>query len=363
MEWTWMLVTIAAAVAGGLIFMRLKITGGALLGSILFVAVLNILTEQAFFPPQFMVMAKITTGAYIGASIRKKDVHELRFIVLPTIFMLVTMTAYNIITGFGMQFIGNIKLSTALFATAPGGIMEMTLIGSEMGAEGSIVAAVQICRLVTIVMFSPLLLRLILKKRENRQTTQGHNAKAVADNKRNDSGTDGLNKKKKVLNLTLTLCVAGIAGYIGDLSGIPAGAISFSMIAAATLNVTTGRGFMPLPLRRVLQMLSGALVGARITMGDIRVVTQVALPVLVVMVGYMGLNVLMGVIISRKGRVSLTTALFGTAAGGMAEMTLIASDLGGDTAKVATMQFARNVCVVSVYPIIIKGLLLLMGAQ
>ena len=68
-----LLLTIAAAMAGGYLALRLRIPAGALTGSMIAAAALNILFNTAYVPPGWKFYTQIATGAYIGAKISRED--------------------------------------------------------------------------------------------------------------------------------------------------------------------------------------------------------------------------------------------------------------------------------------------------
>lgn len=347
------LLTLCVAAMGGLLLVKLKVTGGAILGAIMACALLNITTGKAHMPAELTILAKITAGAFIGTKIRKKDLLELKRVVRPTLLLLVSFALYNVLAGHFLAWAAGLDIRTALFATAPGGLAEMTLAGEELGANSSVIAAVQVCRLLSIALILPLILKALLKRMKGKGMAIHGDAQPEEDAEREALL---LPRKTRFINAGLTLACAAVGGLLGELSNIPAATISFAVIAASALNVTTGRAYLPLPLRLCLLMLNGAIAGSRITMADIRVLSGLLLPLLLVIAGYMALNVSLGMLICKKGSIGLSTSLFATAPGGMPEMTLMAGELGGDTAKVATMQVTRNVTVVSLFPLLIAAL-------
>jgi len=162
------------------------------------------------------------------------------------------------------------------------------------------------------------------------------------------------NKKDRYTNLMLTALVSFTGGIIGYLLKVPAGAMTFSMIAVATLNISYNRAYMPLNIRRLTQVFAGILIGARMTYGDLIALKSVMIPAVVLLIGIIAVNLFLGFFISKVSEIDLVTSLFASAPGGMSDMALIAEDLGADAPKVAILQLARYVCVIAFYPIIIK---------
>ncbi|AOT70652.1 AbrB family transcriptional regulator [Geosporobacter ferrireducens] len=347
----WVMITILVAAVGGLTATKLKVPAGAIIGSLLAVVVFNLLTGKAVFPQEFKMITQIGTGTYIGSRICKKDVVELKKTIIPAIILTVTMCVFNIAVSIFLTNYTNIDLVTALFATAPAGVTDMTLISVDFGADSSKVAALQLIRLISVIAIMPMLIKHLAAK-VNIVESFDDSREEISVN------TDTNNDFKEVVKRTIyTLSVGIISGCIGYFLGVPAGIISFAMVACAFYNVRTSKAYMSIHLRKSIQFLGGALIGARITMEQVVAMKDLLLIISVVIVGYIALNFLLAFLISKHSTLDIITSLYASAAGGLTDMAIIASEMGADAPKVATLQFARVVSVIAFYPIIIKTLL------
>jgi membrane AbrB-like protein len=327
----------------------LKFPAGALIGSLVAVAILNVFTGNANFPKEVKIISQSLAGAYIGSTITRADILEVRQILKPAIFLVVTMSLFNIVSSAFLSNFTEIDLITALFATAPGGLMDMILLAADMGANTSAVASVQLLRIIAVVSFTPMMLKFCIAKFEKKSSpsisvSQGEHQPAYRRN---------LVRKGDMKNMILTLMVGVFAGLVGYMSGVPAGTMTFSMLAVAILNVTTYKGYMPIKLRRLAQVLAGALIGIKFTLQDVLLIQSSFWPIFVVILSYLCLNIVLGVSMYKFSGIALPTSLFATSAGGLSEMTMIAHEMGGDTSKVVVLQLARVVSVVAFYPTII----------
>jgi hypothetical protein len=308
----------------------------------------SIFTGKAEFPQSFKLVTQIGTGAYIGSRICSKDVAEIKSIIKPAIILTFLMCFFGIFAGTLLSIISDIDLTTALFATAPAGLADMTLISVDFGADSSRVAAVQFVRLVSVIAIMPNLIKYYLSKSNNAQIedkTLEKNEEYCADH-------------NEIFKRTLMTMAVGFAfGSVGYVTGFPAGSISFSMIACAVYNIRTSKAYMPVSLRRGIQYLGGALIGARITMEQV-IGMRVLLPALIVIItGYILLTFVLGFLMIKFSTLDITTALYSSTAGGLTDMAIIASEMGADAPKVAVLQFARVVSIIAFYPIVIKLLL------
>ncbi len=142
--------TAATAIAGGFIGKRLRLPAGFMLGALLAAGLLKILWPAASFPADARVIAQIIAGAYIGMTVTRKSLQELRQMLLPSFVLFTGISIIALISGFAVFWLSDLALTTALLSTVPGGIVDMSMISLEFGAQPQIVAALQLERLVLI---------------------------------------------------------------------------------------------------------------------------------------------------------------------------------------------------------------------
>jgi membrane AbrB-like protein len=355
----WLVITIFIGIIGGLIGIKAKVPAGAIVGSLVAVIIFNLLTGKAVFPQEFKVITQIGTGAYIGARIRRKDVIELKRVIKPAIILTVTMSIFNIVVSIFLSNNTSLDLVTALFATAPAGVADMTLISVDFGADSSKVAALQLVRLVSVITIMPGLIKYIISKKFSDEIQF---LKENTEKYRNEENGDRVKDIKEVMIRAIsTLGVGFVFGIISYKLGIPAGAISFSMISCAFYNIKTSKAYMSLNLRRSIQILGGCLIGVQITIEQIISMRELLPSVVVITLGYIILTFTLGFLIKRNSTLDIITALYSSTAGGLTDMTIVASEMGADAPKVATLHFARVVSVVAFYPIIIGALTKFIG--
>lgn len=351
-------ITLIVGITGGLAALKLKIPAGAMIGSMLCVAFYNVITGNAFLPQDIRVITQIAAGAFIGSGIRYKDVQDLKLMIKPAVLMVSAMMILDLLMGYLMYKITGIDLVTSLFASAPGGLMDMTLISVDLGADTSKVAVLQMARLMTVMIIFPPMIKFIssnISKKKKHNIQQPSCTKSDEDSETIDKKSENT-KNKNAGSLMLTLIVASLAGYIGYISKIPAGAMTFALIAAASLNVIFSRAYMPLNLRRLTQMFAGVLIGERMTYADLLALKSVIIPALILLTGIIIINLCIGIFINKAAGLEIITSLFASAPGGVSDMALIAEELGADAPKVAILQLARYVCIIGTFPIIIKFL-------
>jgi uncharacterized protein len=352
-----LVLTIIVGFIGGLTALRFKVPAGAMVGSMLATGVFSVTTGKAFMPQDVKVITQIAAGAFIGAGITRKDVLDLRYIVKPAALMVSSMMILNLLMGYIMYRTTGIDLVTCLFASAPAGIVDMSLISSDMGADTSKVAILQMVRLLIVFIVLPPLMKFIHSKLYSNKLQEIAKEEVVSTELVETDEKNIKDKKiirEKTINLTLTLGVALVLGLAGYKLGVPAGAMTFAMAAVGALNIYSGKGYMPLNLRKATQVFAGILIGERMTYADVIALKSVIVPALIMLVGIIVVNFFIGFLISKFGGIEIVTALLASAPGGVSDMALIAKDLGGDAPKVAIMQLSRYVCIIAFFPIIIK---------
>lgn len=334
--------TTAAAFIGGICFIKMRVPAGALIGSMLSVAFLNIITGgHTDFPAYVRFFTQIATGAFIGAKIHKSDVYSLKEIILPVLILSVCMLGFGIINGWLLARYTRLGLATALFAAAPAGITDMTLASMYFNADAAKVALLQVVRLISVLMVTPNLAMLLTRKYKH----------PVQKRREAPVCPAYIGGAPDVLKTIAVGLVCGTAGY---LSGFPAGAISFSMIGCAAYNIINEHAYMPLRLRQFVQCFAGAYIGGMITRSQVIELFEMYNVIIAVILSFYILNIVIAFLLVRFCKLDAVTALLCSSAGGLTDMALIADELGADSAKVVAMQLIRVIGIVTVYPLLIK---------
>ena len=347
-------ITLLIAILGGLLGIRLKLPAGAIVGSMFLVAIFSILTSKAIMPGNTSFITQVGTGAFIGSKINRADFLKIRKLSKPVIIMLLSMMASAIATGLCMHQITHIDIVTSMFSSAPGGILDMSLICEDLGGESSITALFQTMRLAIVVSTFPSLIIFILNRQKKKKPNINTDTLKTDDKL---THSPSINNHKPYIYIFITMALAFVVGFFGRICDIPAGAMIFSMIAVALLNSLTPYGYMPLKLRKAIQFLGGATIGAKITMGSLIYLFSSWQLLLILFIGLIIMNGTSALLLYKVCKWDLTTALFAAAPGGVTDMAIIASEMGADTVSVAFMQLIRLASVIGLYPLIISVIL------
>lgn len=345
--------TLIVGLIGGYIADKKKIPAGFMVGSLFAVAIFNIFFNRAFLPTYFRFTTQVATGTYLGTKFYRKDIVSLKQVFIPGLLMSMLMISFSFVIsyimskGFGMDYV------TAVFASSPGGLMDISLLAYEFDANTSQVALLQLIRMVSVIIFVP-----FFSKKYYEKISVKEEIKYQSNKKDEDKKEEIKIKKYNFLDnydlLVITIVIGVFGGAIGYFLKIPAGAMSFSMLAVAIFNVKTQKSYMPLGLRKIIQSIGGALIGSRVSLEDVIEMKDLFIPIIIVIVGFCLMNILVGFLLYRMTNFSLMTALLSSAPGGMSDIAIMAEDLGANGSQVAMMQFIRVCFIISIYPIIIK---------
>ena len=115
-----------------------------------------------------------------------------------------------------------------------------------------------------------------------------------------------------------------------------------------------GKAQMPRILRKLAQLLSGAYVGASIGAAQLRLLTTLGLPVVILITGYTLGCFLIGFMLWRAGCFTRREGMLAATPAGASDMALISADLGVSNVKLIVLQVLRLVVVVLVFPSILS---------
>ena len=344
------IITLIIGILVGYIFLKLKVPGGMMIGSIIGVSTFNIVSNMAYVPMEGRIVAQIIAGAFIGVGLDKSDLMRLKNILKPLLTVLLGLLTLNMVVGFIIYYISPLDLVTSFMCAIPGGISDIPLISVEMGADSAKVTAMQFIRLIFGVGIFPTMISKIsnIKLLDNEEIE-------------NDVYERNVEKAHDKKNLILTLAIATIFGIIGRMSGIPSGTLVFSMISVIVFNLLTDKGSLPVYFKRFAQVLSGTYIGSSVVYRDLLEIKFLLGPAIVLILGYAMTSILLGTFIHKRLNMPTKDAMLACTPAGATDMALIASDIGVKSADVIVIQIIRMVVVISIFPQIIRILVNFIG--
>ncbi|SLN20148.1 Putative ammonia monooxygenase [Pseudoruegeria aquimaris] len=218
---------------------------------------------------------------------------------------------------------GRMDPVTALFSAMPGGIVEMTEIGRQHGADEREIVLAHAARIVLVIALVALWFRVAL----------GLEVRGVAPLNGGETGA---------LDIAILLACGVAGGFLGLRLGLPAPTFLGPMILSAAAHVTgLTEGSPPSWLVICAQVILGAIIGCRFLGVAPREVLRAfalslgaTLIMLAVALGFaLGLHRVLGQ--------SAEQVLLAYAPGGLTEMSLVALSMGADVAYIATHHLVR----------------------
>lgn len=351
------LITLAAAVGGSFLAVKIKMPAGTMLGAMIGVAIFNIFSGKGFFPEELRTVVQVFSGAMIGSKVSKKDVVELKYIIVPTIILLLFMTLMNVSLGLTIYKVGSLDIATALFASSPGGLSDMALLSEELGANSTYVTLLQLIRVLTIFSFMPAIVKRVISKKNRKQAKeireQIEQEHAQSKQEAMESHKE-LSRKQQMLRFLGTMLAAFAGGLLFHFLGVTAGAMLGSMLATALYNILSGKGYFASNMRSYTQIGSGAFLGMKIDMASILGLTSLIVPALIMVAGVLFFALMTALIMHKLTKLDFSVCLMASTPGGIQEMSLLSEELGADTPKIAVMQTARLVFVIALFPTMIE---------
>ncbi|MBA2277134.1 MAG: AbrB family transcriptional regulator, partial [Chloroflexia bacterium] len=156
---------VAVAVLGGWLGVRLRIPAGALIGALLVGLIPALLSiGPVAWPPFVLPLAYLLLGARVGARFDAATMRRIGALLPPVLGFIVALSLLCAGLGWLLHIASGIDLLSALLATSPGGIDAATIAALDTGANVPLVLAVQLARLLVMVLAGPFLVRRLLRR-------------------------------------------------------------------------------------------------------------------------------------------------------------------------------------------------------
>lgn len=326
--------TLALGLAGGFCFAFAGVPLAWLLGALATTVVGVFLGLPLGVPEALRTTMAAVLGVMIGATFTP-DVITAAVQWWPTILLLFTVMAVMSFAGTAyFRLVGGFDKTTSYFASAPGGLSEMAILGESFGGDLRIITLVHATRVAIVVTVVPLFYRFFF----------GLEATALSNDESNlfliPIGEAGI---------LLSCAVLGVLS--AKRLGLPAPAFVGPLILSVFAHLGGLSYETPPPaLIALAQVVLGISVGCRFSGLEFRQVRNtlflaVGAAFLFLVIAIAGASIA-GPFLGRDVK-SLMLAL---APGGVVEMGLVALALGVSTAYVSTMHIFRIIILVTVMP-------------
>ncbi len=346
------ILTLLVAIIGGFIAQKLKFPAPFMLGAMLGVAIFNIITGNAYMPSDLKVFTQAISGAYIGLSISRSDIKSIAKLIEPILVLIICFLTFTTVMGCLFYYVFDMDIATSFLVVIPGGVTEISLMAHEVGAEPDTVSFMQTFRLFAVYLTFPSIITSMSKK-----YNMGNIDHEEYSEEKREYWIDKYIPNNVYLQQIIIVIIAIIAGYIGKASGVPAGTLSFSLIATMLIHFNSNKLHLDKKYKKGVQVIAGSLVGESIGMETILHLNQLIVPTIIMIIAYIIANFIISYLMKKTYKIDRISAMFASSPSGASDMTLIASEIGENTPKIAICQIVRLVCCYTIFPIWVKFLI------
>ena len=225
---------------------------------------------------------------------------------------------------------------TAYFCAVPGGLNEMTIMGTAMGGNEQAISLTHGARILFTVLTIPIGFRFL----------EGYDAAARA------AASPGLISETGQDIVILGICA--VAGYfIAQRLRLPAASILGPMALSAAVHLTgVTAAKPPAELVAAAQVVAGSAIGARFAGTAAITLLRLGIHALSATVIMITVAVAFAAVLNAGFGLPLPDLVLALAPGGLAEMSLVALALHADAAFVSTHHVARITMVVATAPVL-----------
>lgn len=311
---------------------RARVPSPALIGSMLAVGLAS--SAGVSLPglmPVLRTGLQVVIGTVLGLRISREFADQLKRMAGPAVVVSLWAVVTGLSGGMLLGMSNSISRATALFAATPGGISEMTLAAASFGAHTPTVAALQLARVVGVLLVVP---ALVNGRAEVAATTVAPVPARVAG---------------PVQTLAL-LATSGAGALFLQARGVPAGALVGAMTVTAASGLWKDRGRRSLHPAIVhwSQVGIGMTVGLSFTSETFAQLVRLVAPALLLNGIMLASGVALAHLLHRWTGWDMVTCLLASAPAGLSQMGILSEALGANVGVVSVLHIIRLVTVISV---------------
>ncbi len=339
---------VPCALAMGLLFQRLKVPAGMLLGAMCSTVLLVNGLGVDHVPDVTKYIAQAAAGMYIGCSSTKEELMQLRTFYKPVLWITGVLALMNVVLGFILYGMGYSDLLTSLMCAVPGGITDVTLIAADMGADAGRVLLIHLCRLVCGIGLFPTLV--------NWMTPPMPEMADQGVEKMTQTASEG--NLKRFLTLAILCALGAWAGVWLDL---PAGCLIGAMVVAFAVRFSGFQVVYPNRVRMGAQIVSGLYIGCLFDPALFHD-WQTTIGALLVTVLILVVNAyVFGRLMERFIQVPLREGMLMLTPAGASDMALISADIGVHSPRLILLQLYRFIMASALFPQLCYALVQVLG--
>jgi len=236
-------------------------------------------------------------------------------------------------------------LVTTLFAAAPGGLTEMSLVSMNFGADAAGVASVQLVRVLVALAVIDILL--------NRLASKGQSEDSDSDGQQQQDDVPKIDNKEGLKKFGAAVPWGVLGGVLGIVSTLPAGGVIGALVGSAGYRLLTGR-FVPIKKFRIgVQVLAGGVIGLEVSSNFFSELLSLAGAGALIILAQLLLWLLLSWMLVKLFGYDLSTSALASSPGGISGVVPAADDVGADAVVVTFIHLVRLSTIVAVVPVIV----------
>ena len=343
--------TLALAILVGQGFMKARIPGGLLVGVMLVFASLQVLTGRLWAPSGTKEIAQMIAGSFIGASLTTADLKRLPRLWKAFVTIISGLIVLNIAIGFLLTRVSDLSLVSALFASIPGGMGTIPIISEDYGADPIAVTVLQFVRMVMGIGVFPSIVVKLNQRLKTDQMPDSTKVEAKVEAKADASHAQPITRAShRPINSLLALVLASLFAWLASQVITGLNLMVLALIGMALLNLSIGVKPLPIGYRRLAQILSGWYVGSTFYAEQLAALSQLILPVLVLIPMFLLGCLVIGWLVHKFQKMRLTDSMLASIPAGASDVVLILGDLNINNSDIVVLQVLRVIVVTSLFP-------------
>ena len=155
-------ITLAISAVCGILGNMAPVSAGALIFSMASAIALKMLYPKAHLPLWFRRIAQILSGCVIGCRIKRSDVLDLKYLIVPAVLLVLGYIINCILTGVLLNKMFGMSKLEGMLSASPAGATEMALIAADLGVTSPNLIVLQLGRLIGVVALFPQVIGLVV---------------------------------------------------------------------------------------------------------------------------------------------------------------------------------------------------------
>lgn len=317
-----MVLVFIASLLGVWIFTLLHLPVPWLLGPLFMVLFSQFFIKKTFsWPVQLRNIGLIVVGISIGQTFQLEVLFQFHWLLSIMLLINITMVVVSLFLTFLLVKFGNLPLKTALTATVPGGLSQIVAFAEEEeGIDLAVVTYFHVVRVISIVLGIPM----ILSEHVIR------------------SGGEWIVPLSTLPSLIFLLLLAGGAVWLGKKIHLPVPYFLSPVIFVIGLQLfSVHTPEIPSAFLHIAQLMIGAYIGQLLKPHMLKLGKKVLIFGIGTAFILLACSYGQGWMLTKIMDYSLATGFLSAAAGGLDQMSLLASAIGADISTVTVFQMFR----------------------